>query len=191
MVKIKVCHQSGYRAGEYCDDTDETWVPVSGLRSPICPYHQLVHLDMTKNWQVNSDCVPPDEIVNQNWFVLPPSMEYYYKTKNYQYKSLPPFRSDCGNAERGNPMEVIYPKEGAKVYVPLEADGSRGRMISNAAHRQFNTKIFWHLDEQYIGTTKEFHQMALNPAPGQHVLTLVDANGNNLKVRFRVLDKDK
>jgi penicillin-binding protein 1C len=189
MVKIKVCHQSGYRAGEYCDDTDDMWVPKSGLKAPVCPYHQLVHLSADGKWQVTGSCTPPSQIVNKNWFVLPPSMEYYYKTKNYQYRVLPPFRPDCVQAENASPMEVIYPKDGAKIYVPLEADGSRGRVIFNAAHRQAGVKIFWHLDDKYIGETKDFHQMALNPPPGKHVLTLVDGNGNTVHIGFEVLAK--
>jgi len=189
MVKIKVCRQSGYRAGEYCEDTDDESVPKSGLKAPVCPYHQLVHLSADGKWQVSGNCVPPNEIVNKKWFVLPPSMEYYYKTKNYEYHVLPPFRPDCVQAENANPMEVIYPKDGAKIYVPLEADGSRGRVIFNAAHRQAGVKIFWHLDDQYVGETKDFHQMALNPPPGKHTLTLVDGNGNTIHIGFEVLSK--
>lgn len=189
MIKIKVCHQSGYRAGEYCDDTDEMWVPKSGLKAPVCPYHQLVHLSADEKWQVTGNCTPPNQIINKHWFVLPPSMEYYYKTKNYQYRVLPPFRPDCVQAENAAPMEVIYPKDGAKIYVPLEADGSRGRVIFNAAHRQAGVKIFWHLDDKYVGETKDFHQMALNPSPGKHVLTLVDGNGNTVHIGFEVLAK--
>ncbi|MBS1523014.1 MAG: penicillin-binding protein 1C [Bacteroidetes bacterium] len=189
MVKIKVCHKSGYRAGEYCEDTDEMWVPKSGLKAPVCPWHQLVHLDETGKWQVTGDCASPENMINKSWFVLPPSMEYYYKTKNYQYHVLPPFRSDCALAERVNPMELIYPKDGAKVYVPLEADGNRGRMICNAAHRQAGVKIFWHLDDKYVGETTDFHQIALNPPAGKHKLTLVDGNGNNLQINFEVLAK--
>jgi len=188
MVKIKVCHQSGYRAGLYCDETDDEWVPMGGLKSPVCPYHQLVHLDRTGQWQVTADCTPPDQIVNKDWFVLPPAMEYYYKNKNYQYHVLPPFRTDCTGADKVGPMELIYPKDGAKVYIPKEADGQRGRMVCNAAHRQLNTKIFWHLDDKFLGTTTSFHQIAINPEPGNHLLTLVDAHGNNLKIRFTVLD---
>jgi len=191
MVKISVCHESGYRTGPYCTDTDEMWVPVSGLRSPVCPYHQLVHLDKSGQWQVNSDCIPPDQIVNKSWFVLPPAMEYYYKSKNYQYHTLPPFRADCTTADKGQPMELIYPKEGAKIYIPLEADGKRGRMICNAAHRQAGMKIFWDLDNQYVGVTKDYHQIALNPAPGLHTLTLVDGNGNTIQTKFEILDKNK
>ena len=189
MVKIKVCHKSGYRASEYCEDTDETWVPKSCLKAPVCPWHQLVHLDPSGKWQVTGDCTSPGNMITKTWFVLPPSMEYYYKTKNYQYHVLPPFRSDCALAERSSPMELIYPKDGAKVYVPLEADGNRGRMICNVAHRQSGVKIFWHLDDKYVGETIDFHQIALNPPAGKHRLTLVDGNGNNLQVNFEVLAK--
>ncbi|WP_317132980.1 penicillin-binding protein 1C [Mucilaginibacter rubeus] len=189
MVKINVCRQSGYRAGQYCQDVDEQYVPKSGLKAPVCPYHQLVHLSADAKWQVNGNCEPPDNILNKSWFVLPPSMEYYYKARNYQYHVLPPFRADCTQAENGNAMEVIYPKNGAKIYVPLEADGTRGRMICNAAHRQPGMKIFWHLDDQYVGETRDFHQMALNPPPGKHILTLVDGNGNTISIGFEVLKK--
>ncbi|WP_413667631.1 penicillin-binding protein 1C [Mucilaginibacter sp. Mucisp86] len=189
MVKINVCRQSGYRAGQYCQDIEEQFVPKSGLKAPVCPYHQLVHLSADAKWQVNGNCEPPDNILNKSWFVLPPSMEYYYKARNYQYHVLPPFRPDCAQAENGNTMEVIYPKNDAKIYVPLEADGTRGRMICNAAHRQPGMKIFWHLDDQYVGETKDFHQMALNPPPGKHILTLVDGNGNTISIGFEVLKK--
>lgn len=189
MVKINVCRQSGYRAGQYCQDVDEQYVPKSGLKAPVCPYHQLVHLSADAKWQVNGNCEPPGNILNKSWFILPPSMEYYYKARNYQYHVLPPFRPDCAQAENGNTMEVIYPKNGAKIYVPLEADGTRGRMICNAAHRQPGMKIFWHLDDQYIGETKDFHQMALAPSPGKHILTLVDGNGNTISIGFEVLKK--
>ncbi|MFD0749881.1 penicillin-binding protein 1C [Mucilaginibacter calamicampi] len=190
MARIAVCRESGYRAGEYCQPVDTLWLPKSGLKAPVCSFHQLVHLDATRKWQVNSVCEAPGNMVHQPWFVLPPSMEYYYKSKSYNYRALPPFRSDCG-ATAQRTMEMIYPKDGAKVYVPLEADGSRGRVICNAAHRQPGIKIFWNIDDQYVGQTAGYHQMALNPAPGKHILTLVDADGSRLQTRFEILEKGK
>jgi len=191
MAQIGVCRESGYRAGEYCDDIDTLWVPKSGLKAPVCSFHQLVHLDASRKWQVTGDCEPPANMVHQSWFVLPPSMEYYYRSKNYQYKQLPPFRADCSQSRQQRIMELIYPKDGAKVYVPLEADGSRGRMICTAAHRNRGIKIFWHLDDRYLGETIDYHQFALNPSAGKHKLTLVDANGSRLQIFFEVLDKGK
>ena len=189
MTRIAICRESGYRAGEYCP-VDTLLVPKSGLKAPVCSFHQLVHLDATRKWQVNSVCETPGNMVHVPWFVLPPSMEYYYKSRSYNYRLLPPFRPDCGTVTQRT-MEMIYPKDGAKVYVPLEADGSRGRVICNAAHRQPGIKLFWNLDDQYMGQTIGYHQMALNPAPGKHILTLVDADGNRLQTRFEVLDKGR
>jgi penicillin-binding protein 1C len=190
LVKIDVCKESGYRAGQYCDNTVQQWVPKSGLKAPVCPWHKLIHLAADGKWQVTGNCISTESIINKTWFVLPPSMEYYYKTKNYRYKVLPPFKPGCEQGE-ANPMELIYPKDGAKVYVPLEADGKRGRIICNAAHQQLGMKIFWHLDDKYIGETSAYHQMALNPPAGKHKLTLVDGAGNTLQINFEVLDKDK
>ena len=190
MVKINVCKESGYRAGQYCDNVVQQWVPKNGLKAIACPWHKLVHLSADGRYQVTGNCTSPGNMMNKSWFVLPPSIEYYYKTKNYQYHTLPPFAPGCEQTET-NPMELIYPKDGAKVYVPLEADGKRGRLICNAAHRQAGAKIFWHLDDKYVGESDAFHQMALNPAVGKHKLTLVDAAGNTLQINFEVLDKNK
>lgn len=190
MTRIAICRESGYRAGEYCQPVDTLLVPKSGLKAGVCTFHQLVHLDATRKWQVNSVCETPDNMVHVPWFVLPPSLEYYYKSRSYNYRALPPFRQDCGTTTQRT-MEMIYPKDGAKVYVPLEADGGKGRVICNAAHRQPGIKLFWNLDDQYIGQTIGYHQMALNPTPGKHVLTLVDADGNRLQTRFEVLEKGR
>ncbi|MGY3214758.1 penicillin-binding protein 1C [Mucilaginibacter sp. HD30] len=190
MIRIAICRESGYRAGEYCQPVDTLLVPKSGLKAGVCSFHQLVHLDATRKWQVNSNCEAPGNMVHVPWFVLPPSMEYYYKSRSYNYRTLPPFRPDCGTTTQRT-MEMIYPKDGAKVYVPLEADGSRGRVICNAAHRQPGIKLFWNIDNQYLGQTIGYHQMAISPPPGKHVLTLVDADGNRLQTRFEVLDKGR
>ncbi|OOQ61668.1 penicillin-binding protein 1C [Mucilaginibacter pedocola] len=190
MAKIAVCRESGYRAGQYCNNTVEQYVPKSGLKAAACPWHRLVHLSPDEQYQVTGNCELPENMHNKSWFVLPPSMEYYYKTKNYQYHVLPPFKPDCGEADYGNPMELIYPKENAKIYVPLEADGTRGRVIFNAAHRQPGIKIFWHLDDKYMGETSTFHQLALNPTAGKHKITLVDSEGNTISSSFVVLDKE-
>ena len=76
------------------------------------------------------------------------------------------------------------------MYIPIEANGQHGQIICNVAHRQAGTKIFWHLDDKYLGVTQAFHQMAIAP-PGKHTLTLVDARGNNIKISLTVLQKDK
>ena len=190
LKKIVVCKQSGYKASKTCETKVVQWVPPVGEKTTLCPYHKLVHLDATESYQVNNQCYSISQMKHKGWFVLPPTMEYYYKAKNADYRTLPPFMEGCQN-ENMSTMEMIYPKPNAMVYIPLEIDGNRGKAIFNAAHRNANATIHWHIDQQYIGTTKNYHQMAVSPAPGKHVLTLTDDNGERLVQVFTVLNKEK
>jgi penicillin-binding protein 1C len=188
---IPVCRQSGFRANTDCPDVDTIMVSKSGYRSPLCPYHKLIHLDATGSYRVNANCESPSKMIHKSWFVLTPAMEWYYKQKNHDYKPLPPFKPGCEFTSTGKQLELIYPQNNAKIYVPLEIDGSRGKTIFKAATRNPGGKIFWHLDDEYIGTTINFHQMAFSPAPGKHLLTIVDENGESVSKEFEILEKEK
>ncbi|WP_316784511.1 penicillin-binding protein 1C [Pedobacter frigiditerrae] len=191
LKKIIVCKQSGYKAGEFCTDKITELVPFSGEKNSICPYHKLVHLNATGKLRVTDNCESTSLMQHKKWFILPPSMEYYYKIKNSDYKILPPFKPGCDVVGGNSVMDMIYPKNNAVVYIPIELDGSRGKIILNAAHRNAETKIYWHIDAEFVGSTKSFHQLAISPLPGKHTLTLVDENGERLVQVFTVLDKDK
>ncbi|MEP6926309.1 MAG: penicillin-binding protein 1C [Ginsengibacter sp.] len=188
---IPVCRQSGYRANIDCPDVDTIMVSKSGYRSPLCPYHKLIHLDATGAYRVDESCESPANMIHKSWFVLTPTMEWYYKQKNHDYKPMPPFKQGCEFTSAGKQMDLIYPQQDAKIYVPLEIDGSRGKTIFTAAHRKPGSKIFWHIDDEYIGTTTNFHQMAFNPAPGKHLLTIVDENGESISRKFEILEKSQ
>ncbi len=192
MRNIEVCTESGYKASDVCTFRKTMPLPEACLKAPACNFHQLIHLDKNGQYQVNSDCESPSNMVHKSWFVLPPAMEYYFKTKNFSYRPLPPFRMDCQSSYSAAPaMELIYPKPNAKIYVPIGIDGKREQVIFNAAHRNQTGKIFWHLDNRFAGTTQEIHQLALHPGPGRHIITLVDAQGNRLEQAFMILDKEK
>ena len=191
LKKLKVCKQSGYKAGEYCTDLIDELVPTAGDKTAVCPYHKLIHLDHTGAYRVTDQCESVTNMQHKNWFILPPAMEYYYKIKNSDYKSLPPYMAGCDNNGGNNVMELIYPKNGAIVYIPLELDGTRGKIVLNAAHRNQHSKIYWHIDNEYVAATSNYHQLAVNPNPGKHTLTLVDENGERLVQTFTVLDQEK
>lgn len=191
LQPIAVCRLSGYRAGDYCTEKDTLSVPAAGLRSPVCPYHQLIHLDATGRYRVTADCEKPELMQHRPWFVLPPAMEYFYKT-THTYEPLPPFKPGCTTAsESGRSMELLYPRPRARIYVPVELDGSLGETVFKATHRQQGAKIFWHLDNTFAGTTSDFHQLSLRPKPGKHTITLVDEEGERIVEEFEILGKEK
>ena len=191
FAQVDVCAKSGFRVGPYCEASKTQWITTAALKSESCPYCKIVHCDSDATFRVHGECERIADIRQIKWFVLPPAMEWYYKRNHSEYRPLPPYRSDClrtqGQGEHA--MTLIYPPESGKIYVPLELDGKRGRSVFEATHRETGTIIYWHLDEEYIGETKDIHQMALAPEPGAHVLTLVDENGERLVRRFAVLLK--
>ena len=187
LIQLEVCPESGYKAGPWCGAPDTMWVPSRGIRSTVCPYHRLVHLDASGRYQVSSDCESPGAMQHKAWFVLPPVMEHFFKQGHPEYVVLPPYRDDCREAD-GRSMDLIYPSGDCEVYIPKELSGERGRVVFRAAHRRPGTRVYWYVDENFLGVTRDFHQMGLAPAPGKHLLVLTDEYGERLERRFSVIN---
>lgn len=155
------------------------WIPKNGARTEACPYHQTIFLNASETNRVNSSCYPLFEMVQKNWFALPPVMEYYYASLHPEYKILPSFASDC--LEEGEKlMAFIYPKHNETVLLPKNFDENVNEVIFKLAHRSPETNVFWYLDSNYIGKTETFHELPVSPKSGKYLLTAVDENGNEL-----------
>jgi penicillin-binding protein 1C len=189
LVDLPVCTLSGMRAGDWCTQADTMACPSTGINTLACSYHKQIHLTLDKQFRVNSQCEDIDKMTSVGWFVLPPVQEYYFKQKNIAYKPLPPFRKDCINPQSVAIMDIVYPKVGSQIYLPVELDGTLGKLVLQAAHRQKNSVIYWHLDSQYIGQTRQVHQLTLPIEKGTHKLTLMDESGEVLEREFTVLSK--
>jgi penicillin-binding protein 1C len=128
-------------------------------------------------------------MIHESWFVLPPAWEWYYKRKNPIYKTLPPFKKGCNDNNEIAMLEFIYPLNASNIYIPRDIDGKLQMVVFEVAHRYPNKMLFWHLDDQYLGTTKEFHQMQFYANEGTHILTVVDEDGNSIKRQIRFVSK--
>ena len=191
LKEISVCRQSGYKAGEFCTDRIRQLISPAGEKTGLCPYHKIIHLDHTATYRVTDACENPSEMIHQPWFILPATIEHYYKVKHADYKSLPPFKPGCIQEGSNFVMDMIYPKNNASIYIPLEFNGERGKLIFTATHRNQEAKIYWHIDNEYIATTIHQHQLGVSPAPGKHTLTLVDDNGERFVQQFTILEREK
>ncbi|MHC1731040.1 MAG: penicillin-binding protein 1C [Bacteroidales bacterium] len=184
MTLASLCAASGYRAGPDCPETREEWIPETGLRSDACPYHTVVTLDSTETYRVNSSCASPREIVSRPWFILPPAMEYFYRMRNPSYRTLPPFRKGCTDDMKVPSMEFIYPPRDARIFIPRSLQGQMMSMLPEIAHRRRNAKVYWHLDNNYIGMTDYLHQTEIRVGEGEHVITAVDEEGITVSRKF-------
>lgn len=180
MVQGVLCRTSGYRAGMDCPQTDTAWLPPQAMRTATCPFHRKVLLDPSGRWRISQG---PG--IMANWFVLPPAMEHYYAISHPAYRPLPPWKP--GTSGNDQPMEILYPEEGATLLIPVQLDGSRGHTVVEVAHRDAGATLYWDLDGRFIGTTTGAHRMAISPGEGPHRLTLTDAAGHALHRGFTVV----
>jgi penicillin-binding protein 1C len=189
LTPIAVCANSGMRATDRCDKIDTLQLPSTGLHAAGCTFHKLVSLSPDKKFRVNTLCEDPFNIQPAKWFVLPPVQEYYFRLRNSSYKTLPPFRKDCTNPQGITTMDMVYPKPDSKIFIPVDLDGSPGKVVFEVAHRQPTSTVYWHIDGTYKGATQKTHQLALSLDQGKHTLTLIDESGEVLERAFTILSR--
>ncbi len=185
LKQIDVCANDGFLATENCQ-SERLWVPKDSRFEALSPYNLPAHLDASGTHRVDGDCESPGRMRQTSWFVLPPTQEFYFRKAHAEYRPLPPLRADC-QGEATPALALVYPDANARVLIPQELDGSRGRTVFEAVSRHENATLFWHLDGQYLGETHTFHQQSLDIAPGEHILTVVDDTGERVYRRFQVL----
>ena len=187
MTAIEICSKSGFRATDICEDTKLEFVQNAGLKTAPCPFHMLVNVEATENYQVNTACERLENIKQKSWFVLPPLMEYYYKDKNPFYKPLPKFRNDC-LGETKTSMKFIYPSEKSTIFLPKNFDGQKNELVLKVAHSNNDAKLFWYLDTVFIGVTEEKHEFSINLNAGSYVISVTDNFGNEIHQKINVKD---
>ena len=188
LRQIDVCTNDGYLAIEGCE-AQRVWIPRFSHFESLSPHNLRVFLDAGGARRVDSDCESPSGMRHANWFVLPPAEEYYYRRAHAEYQPLPEMRAGCQGARAGGKptLALLYPDVNARVLIPRELDGSRGRTVFEAVSKRREATIYWHLDDRYLGETHTFHQQSLDIDPGEHILTLVDDVGERVARRFQVL----
>ncbi|KFF18432.1 penicillin-binding protein 1C [Flavobacterium hydatis] len=185
LDEVEVCRLSGHLAKDGCPKIKQ-WVARKGKTTSVCPYHKLVHLDQTEKFQVNSSCESIENMVVKNWFVLPPVMAWYYKSKHIEYMPLPPFRDNCVGTQTAA-MDFIYPKANSKIYLTKDFNSEVQPVIFKVAYSQRESQLFWYVDNVYKGETKVFHEKPIVMTAGFHYITVVDELGNEIRRRVEVV----
>ena len=60
-------------------------------------------------------------------------------------------------------------------------------IVARVAYKH-SGKLFWYLDETYLGETLHFHDMQLQLSPGEHLLRCMDTQGNEKAISIMVND---
>lgn len=186
MEEVMVCVESGDIASMYCNKKNLTLVPENCKKSIPCSYHHLIHLDSGKKYKVNSSCYEVSNIQDTSWFILNPMATYYYKKVNPFYEIEPELHPDCKKNKQES-MQMIYPKNGSKIFLPKKLDRRENHLIFKVAHSKPNSIIYWHLNGFFVGETTGYHNQKIYTSIGNHKLTIVDSDGNEEIVNFEII----
>lgn len=187
LVRVAVCRKSGYLASRHCVERDTIMTYEKGRSSVQCPYHKPIFTDSQGAYQLSQQCASISEMKKVSWFILPPVQEWYYRKAHPDYAPLPPFREACQPDESLANMAFIYPVSGTKIYVPLGISGTPQPVIFEISHRKPRQKVYWYIDQTYLGYTEGPHQFAFVPDIGKHQITVTDAAAESCSIWFEVL----
>ncbi|RYZ86557.1 MAG: penicillin-binding protein 1C, partial [Proteobacteria bacterium] len=186
LEQVEICSQSGFLALDGCPKVGQ-YVSLKGKNSKTCLYHKLIQTDAEGRYRLNANCADIAEMTPRNWFVLPPVMEYYYKSVHVDYSPLPPYRDGCSASEKSR-MDFIYPKTlSPKVYLTKDFSGKLQPLIAKVAHADSDAVLFWYVDRNFKGKTQTFHEMQLALTTGKHVITVVDERGNEIRRTLEIM----
>lgn len=194
LREVAVCAESGYLAGPRCDEVTAAWKPAGAPSGMPCPWCRSVSLtpdgayqatanDLAEKWKGSMPVV-------RNRFVLPPVYEYWYMKHSLSYHPLPPWIPGANGSSAQSDLAIVFPESDARVFIPVEIDGKEGSLIMEATHRDPDETLYWDVDGEYLGQTRNYHQISARPSPGTHVLTITDSRGNRAERQFEILGEN-
>lgn len=176
---IKICKDTGFKSGEYCNNKELTYIVNNTSHLKICPYHKKYFVSKTGKNIVCSLC-RDSEYKEINVLEFPLEINFYLKNKNI----LPPHNPQCPSIK--NDLEIIYPKEDMRIFIPRDFNNNQ-KVNLKVSSQNNNTKIFWYLNNELINTTKNIHTTSIYLKKGVYKLSVVDDNGNK-KIRNFYID---
>ena len=189
LTRMSICKHSGYRNTPECTQLDTIFAHRNALRSEPCSFHESILTDKQETFQYHINCAPGIETKTVSKFVLPPLQAWYYQSSHPEYKGVPPFHPDCKTSAEKNYLSIVYPENNGKLLATKDLSGDENGFVFEAVHQSNSSKLFWHIDNKFIGTTSVIHKVNYLPKSGKHKLTVLDEKGNAASIQFEVLNQ--
>ncbi|MFP4662014.1 MAG: penicillin-binding protein 1C [Halanaerobiales bacterium] len=190
LKEIMVSANTGYRLRQNIGNEVKVLAPNSARPLRFSPYEKLIFVNDAETEEVCSMCWEADDVKEKYWLVYPPDVIEYMKNRGSRYLAIPPHRRDCPAAGSYNPIDFIYPRDESVIQIPRGLDGQYQKIKFKIAHSYQDTKLYWYLNENYLGETNGLHEKLISPEEGWQRLYVIDADGNDSEIRFYVQRED-
>jgi penicillin-binding protein 1C len=188
-IPVEICRETGFLAGSDCPAAILVEIPRFAKPLRLCPYHQRIYLSEEEKYQVCSLCWEPGHYQSQQRLLYPADVIQFLRERGQAIYDIPPHHPDCPAQSAALAMQILYPQDNAHLWVPRDFGGMLQKVTLRVAHRESGRKIFWYLDNTYLGSTVNRHEKAVDLIPvgrGWHILEVVDEVGYRDRKRFYV-----
>ena len=186
LQKINICLETGFLASANCPNPVIASAPKYMKPLRLCPFHQKIFVSNTSGAEVCSYCWTPGDYAAKSLLMYPPDVVQYLRKHGHSIGSIPLHNPDCPAQSTFKPLEIIYPLNNARLWLPRDFHGEKQKISTRAAHRDGQRTIFWYLNDHYLGSTVSRHEMAISCTKGWNQLEIVDEIGYRDRKRFYV-----
>ncbi len=117
-------------------------------------------------------------------YIVPPLVQNIMLQGGYAVDPIPQHQPGCSHANAKGKIQLVYPVNGIRIFVPRDLDGQYEKIVFSALHQQQDSYLFWYLNGNLIGETQKDHKLAVSLDQGSYRLTIQDEEGNRESVRF-------
>ncbi len=185
LIPVDICVHTGMRAGPTCGGTRRVPLPRASQRAEACPYCEEIFCNEDCSQRLHRECAGGQAMHRETRVALPAAWAWFRGRAGRDDHGVPPWGPACGQPDEQ--LSLLVPSAGAALKVPVERTGRRGAVVFRAEHGDPFARVHWHLDGSFLGTTEQFHELAVDLPPGEHLLTLVDQSGAEVSRTFEAL----
>ena len=182
---ISLCAETGFVAGPDCPVKRYTNVPREMNALKTCPYHLKYEVDSAETKTVCSLCWSLGHH-SKSYLVYPPEVNYQLNLRGISYELPPDHNPACTGVHPAQNMAFIYPKDSSQIWLPRDFNGELQKVVFKVAHQKPSAKVYWYLDNEYLGATQNNHTQVLRLTEGWHRLTASDNFGEKCKTTFQI-----
>lgn len=185
FIDVELCAETGFLAGEQCRKKIVAKAPRFMKPLRICPYHEGVFMDKDNQFAVCSQCWQKG-YHQTSVLVYPADVIQCLCQKGIPPEMIPPHNPQCSALREHKDLQILYPYDNAILWIPRDFNLKYQEVVFRAAERYAFRKVYWYLNDKYLGTTSGNHVITAHMPVGWHEVFVIDEDGNKDIKKFFV-----